>query len=79
MSEQMRISQPNVGLDQLHKKNGSVGIACAASGSVVIACAASMAIVNPSTLAPQPPGERGVIAISGPTVMRNYLNQQPEG
>ena len=57
MSEQMPISQPNVGLDQLHEKNGSVGIACAAS----------MAIVNPSTLSPQPPGVRGVIAISGPT------------
>ena len=63
MSEQMPISQPNVGRDQLHEKNGSVGIACAAS----------MAIVNPSTLSPQPPGVRGVIAISGPTVLRNYL------
>ena len=63
MSEQMPISQPNVGLDQLHEKNGSVGIACAAS----------MAIVNPSTLSPQPPGVRGVIAISGPMVLRNYL------
>jgi len=63
MSEQMPISQPNVGLDQLHEKSGSVGIACAAS----------MAIVNPVTLAPQPPGMRGVIAISGPTVMRSYL------
>lgn len=64
MSEQMPISQPNVGLDQLNQKNGSVGIAIAAS----------MAIVDPTTLAPQPPGLRGVIAISGPTVMRNYLN-----
>ena len=59
----MPISQPNVGLDQLHEKNGSVGIACAAS----------MAIVDPSTLSPQPPGVRGVIAISGATVLRNYL------
>eukprot|EP00308_Calcidiscus_leptoporus_P011576 CAMPEP_0119370154 /NCGR_PEP_ID=MMETSP1334-20130426/16552_1 /TAXON_ID=127549 /ORGANISM="Calcidiscus leptoporus, Strain RCC1130" /LENGTH=2388 /DNA_ID=CAMNT_0007387159 /DNA_START=53 /DNA_END=7219 /DNA_ORIENTATION=- len=64
MSEQMPISQPHVGLDQLNEKNGSVGIAVAAS----------MAIVDPVTLAPQPPGERGVIAISGPTVITSYLN-----
>jgi len=64
MSEQMPISQPNAGLDQLNEKNGSVGIACAAS----------MAIVDPATLAPQPHGIPGIIAISGPTVMRNYLN-----
>ena len=39
----MPISQPNVGLDQLNEKNGSVGIACAAS----------MAIVDPVTLPPE--------------------------
>ena len=33
-----------------------------------------MAIVDPVTLAPQPPGIKGVIAISGPTVMQSYLN-----
>ena len=64
MSEQMPISQPPVAhLGQVHGKVGIVGIACAAS----------LAIVDPTTLAPQPHGLPGVVAISGPTVMRGYL------
>ena len=64
MSEQMPISQPPAAFDQLRTKSGTVGVAIAAS----------MAIVDPTTLAPQPAGLPGVVAISGPHVMQNYLN-----
>ena len=59
MSEQMPISQPPVGTS--------------AEGTVGVPVAASVAIVDPDTLMPQPPGVSGAIAISGPTVMTSYL------
>ena len=65
MSEQMPISQSPRGYDQL--RNGK-------SGSVGVPVAASLAIVDRKTLAPLPYGQKGVIAISGPTVMQQYLN-----
>lgn len=66
MSEQMPISQPPRGLPphvQIHEKPGSVGVPTAAS----------LAIIDPKSLVPMPPGVAGVIAISGQTVMTNYL------
>ena len=50
--------------DQLDKKPGSVGMPVAAS----------CAIVSRTTLRPQPPGVEGEIAISGPTVLNQYLS-----
>jgi len=65
MSEQMPISQPPAGkVDTLRTKPGSVGVPVAAS----------TVIVNRSTLRPQAYGEEGEIAISGPTVLEQYLN-----
>jgi acyl-CoA synthetase (AMP-forming)/AMP-acid ligase II len=56
MTEQMPISQPPQGMGDLQvRKPGSVGVPVAAS----------CAIVNPTTLRPQPPGLAGEIAISG--------------
>ena len=46
-------------------------------GSVGCPVAASVAIVSRSHLTPQPFGAEGEIAISGPTVMKNYL-ENPE-
>ena len=64
MSEQMPISQPPAGMDDsFFSKPGSVGVPVAAS----------TAIVSKGNLRPQPPGVEGEIAISGPTVMKNYL------
>jgi len=64
MSEQMPISQPPAGkIDTLTDKPGSVGVPVAAS----------TAIVSRSTLRPQPHGAEGEIAISGPTVLKRYL------
>ena len=65
MSEQMPISQPPAGRDDsFFSKPGSVGVPVAAS----------TAIVSRGNLRPQPPGEEGEIAISGPTVLKNYLS-----
>jgi len=65
MSEQMPISQPPAGKgNTLTDKPGSVGVPVAAS----------TAIVSRSTLRPVPHGEEGEIAISGPTVLKKYLN-----
>ena len=67
MSEQMPISQPPAGKgDTLQTKPGSVGVPVAAS----------VAIVNSSTLRLQPAGIEGEIAISGPTVMNEYQDNQ---
>ena len=64
MSEQMPISQPPAGKgDTLTDKPGSVGVPVAAS----------TAIVSRSTLRPVKHGAEGEIAISGPTVLTNYL------
>ena len=64
MSEQMPISQPPAGkVDTMTDKPGSVGVPVAAS----------TAIVSRGNLRPQPPGVEGEIAISGPTVLKNYL------
>jgi len=64
MSEQMPISQPPAGKDDsFFSKPGTVGVPVAAS----------TAIVSKGNLRPQPPGVEGEIAISGPTVMKNYL------
>lgn len=64
MSEQMPISQPLAGMgDLLDRKPGSVGMPVAAS----------CAIVSRTTRRPQPPGVEGEIAISGPTVLEQYL------
>eukprot|EP00986_Skeletonema_menzelii_P004528 scaffold1545_cov124-Skeletonema_menzelii.AAC.11 len=64
MSEQMPISQPPAGRDDsFFSKPGSVGVPVAAS----------TAIVSRGNLRPQPPGVEGEIAISGPTVLKNYL------
>ena len=61
----MPISQPPAGkTDTLADRPGSVGVPVAAS----------IAIVNHSTLRPQPYGKEGEIAICGPTVLKNYLN-----
>ena len=61
----MPISQPPAGkTDTLTDKPGSVGVPVAAS----------TAIVSRSTLRPQPHGEEGEIAICGPTVLKNYLD-----
>ena len=68
MSEQMPISQPPAGkTDTLMTKPGSVGMPVAAS----------TAIVSRANLRPQARGVEGEIAISGPTVLKNYL-QNPE-
>jgi len=65
MSEQMPISQPPAGKgDCLQTKPGSVGVPVAAS----------TAIVNKATLRPVPPGKEGEIAISGETVLKQYLS-----
>lgn len=58
------ITQPPVGCDQL---------ATGRHGSVGVPIVSSLAIVDPASLAPLPFGNNGVIAISGPTVMRSYL------
>ena len=64
MSEQMPISQPPAGGDDsFFSKPGTVGVPVAAS----------TAIVSKGNLRPQPPGVEGEIAISGPTVLKNYL------
>lgn len=64
----MPISQPPAGKgDTVTDKPGSVGVPVAAS----------VAIVSRSHLTPQPFGAEGEIAISGPTVMKNYL-ENPE-
>lgn len=64
MSEQMPISQPPAGkIDTLTDKPGSVGVPVAAS----------TAIVSRGNLVPQPYGVEGEIAISGPTVLKEYL------
>ena len=61
----MPISQPPAGkTDSLTDKPGSVGVPVAAS----------TAIVSRSTLRPLPPGAEGEIAICGPTVLKNYLD-----
>ncbi len=65
MSEQMPISQPPAGKDDaFYSKPGSVGVPVAAS----------TAIVSRGNLRPLPPGVEGEIAISGPTVLKNYLD-----
>jgi len=67
MSEQMPISQPPALIDpdvHMMEKEGSVGVPVAAS----------LAVVDEKTFVPQPFGRTGVIAISGPTVMQNYLH-----
>ena len=65
MSEQMPISQPPAGKDDaFFSKPGSVGVPVAAS----------TAIVSRGNLRPLPPGVEGEIAISGPTVLKNYLD-----
>ena len=65
MSEQMPISQPPAGRDDsFFSKPGAVGVPVAAS----------TAIVSHGNLRPQPPGVEGEIAISGPTVMKSYLD-----
>jgi acyl-CoA synthetase (AMP-forming)/AMP-acid ligase II/peptidoglycan/LPS O-acetylase OafA/YrhL len=65
MSEQMPISQPPAGkTDTFTAKRGSVGVPVAAS----------TAIVSRSKLRLQPRGVEGEIAISGPTVLKNYLD-----
>jgi acyl-CoA synthetase (AMP-forming)/AMP-acid ligase II len=67
MSEQMPISQPPAFIDpdvHMIEKEGSVGVPVAAS----------LAVVDEKTFVPQPFGRPGVIAISGPTVMQNYLH-----
>ena len=67
MSEQMPISQPPYGkLDMITDKPSSVGVPVAAS----------LAIVNSSTLRPLPYGQEGEIAISGQSVMKNYLHNK---
>ena len=67
MSEQMPISQPPAGkTDMITDKPGSVGVPVATS----------LAIVDSTTLKPLPFGREGEIAISGPTVISNYLNNQ---
>jgi len=61
----MPISQPPAGnTDTFTAKRGSVGVPVAGS----------TAIVSRSRLRPQPRGLEGEIAISGPTVLKNYLN-----
>jgi len=65
MSEQMPISQPPYGKDDMLKdKVGSVGIPIAAS----------LAIVDSATFRVLPYGQVGEVAISGPTVIKRYLN-----
>ena len=65
MSEQMPISQPPAGkTDTFTAKKGSVGVPVAAS----------TAIVSRGRLRLQPRGVEGEIAISGPTVLENYLD-----
>ena len=67
MSEQMPISQPPSGkMDMISDKPGSVGCPVAAS----------MAIVNSANLRPVPHGQEGEVAICGPTVIKNYLNNE---
>jgi len=64
MSEQMPISQPPAGMgNTLTEKPESVGVPVAAS----------MAIVRRNNLRPVEYGEEGEIAISGPTVLKRYL------
>lgn len=64
MSEQMPISQPPLGRGNiLVEKPGSVGVPVAAS----------TAIVSRNTLRPLPFGEEGEIAISGPTILEQYF------
>jgi acyl-CoA synthetase (AMP-forming)/AMP-acid ligase II len=65
MSEQMPISQPPAGKAvKFFTKPGSVGVPVAAS----------TAIVSRSSLRPLPRGVEGEIAISGETVIKNYLD-----
>ena len=67
MSEQMPISQPpNCKKDMIMEKPGSVGVPIATS----------LAIVNSTNLKPLPYGQEGEIAISGPTVIDNYLKNR---
>jgi len=63
MSEQMPISQPPAGM---------VGQQSAKPGSVGVPVAASLAIVDDDMI-PLPYGEKGNIAIGGPTVLQGYL------
>lgn len=65
MSEQMPITQP----PNLSKEASTSNIR---SGTVGVAVSASLAIVDGS-LRPLPPNEVGEIAISGQTIMKNYL------
>jgi acyl-CoA synthetase (AMP-forming)/AMP-acid ligase II len=60
----MPISQPPAGSSFVPAPAGGVGVPVAAS----------VAIVDPATFMPQPPGLTGAIAISGPTVVASYLN-----
>jgi acyl-CoA synthetase (AMP-forming)/AMP-acid ligase II len=63
----MPISQPPNGKkDMIMDKPGSVGVPVATS----------LAIVNSTNLKPLPYGQEGEIAISGPTVIDNYLNNR---
>ena len=66
MSEQMPISQPPARWrdDSFLSKPGSVGVPVAAS----------TAIICRRNLRPQPPGVEGEVAISGPTVLKKYLD-----
>lgn len=65
MSEQMPISQPpsGMGLMQLHEKPGSVGVPVATHLSIV-----------DEHMTPQPNDVEGQVAICGPTVMTEYLD-----
>lgn len=65
MSEQMPITQPVQGkTDMISDKPGSVGVPVATS----------LAIVNSATFTPVPFGVQGEVAICGPTVIENYLD-----
>lgn len=65
MSEQMPISQPPAGkVDSISDRPGSVGVPVAAN----------VVIVSSVNLRPQPFGVEGEVAISGETVMQEYLD-----